>query len=87
MLNVKDDRERIDAFLDRILNLYHVEARKKLPIQTCVGAAMEAGKSLLGNGGGRVVVFSTNICSVGAGLLKSRDNLKSYNTDQEKTLF
>jgi len=87
MLNVKDDRERIDAFLDKIVSLYHSEARKKLPIQTCQGAAMDACKSLLGKGGGRVMVFSSNMCSMGVGLLKSRDNVKVYNTDQEKALF
>lgn len=32
MLNVKDDRERIDALLDKLLTLYNVEARKNLPI-------------------------------------------------------
>ena len=87
MLNVKEDRERIDAFLDKLITLYHVDSRKNLPIQTCSGAAMYACKNLLGQDGGRVMVFSTTICSKGAGMLKSRDKVTVYNTDEEKSLF
>jgi hypothetical protein len=32
MVNVKDDRERIDAFLEKLVALYYTEARKNLPI-------------------------------------------------------
>ena len=81
MLNVKDDRERIDAFLDKLITMYHVDSRRNLPLQNCTGAAMHACKNLLGDEGGRVLMFSTNICSKGAGALKSRDDAKLYNTD------
>ena len=33
------------------------------------------------------MVFATNICSKGAGMLKSRDKVTMYNTDEEKGLF
>jgi len=81
MLNLRDDRERIDALLDKLITMYHVESRKNLPLQTCTGAAMHACKNLLADDGGRVMVFSTNVCSKGAGMLKSRDDPKLYNTD------
>jgi len=42
MLNVTDDRARIDALLDRLISLYYLESRKNLPIQTCQGAAISA---------------------------------------------
>ena len=45
---------------------------------------MHACKNLLADDGGRVVVFSTNICSKGVGMLKSRDKVNIYNTDEEK---
>jgi hypothetical protein len=48
---------------------------------------MSAAKQLLGSEGGRVLVFSSNICSIGSGCIKTRDQIKLYNTDQEKTLF
>ena len=48
---------------------------------------MKACANLLGEGGGRVMVFATKICSKGVGSLKSRDKVTLYNTDQEKSLF
>ena len=48
---------------------------------------MHACKNLLADDGGRVLVFTTNMCSKGAGILKSRNDTKIYNTDQEKSLF
>jgi len=32
MVNLKDDRERIDIFIDKLLGMYYTEARKNLPI-------------------------------------------------------
>ena len=32
MLNLKEDRERIDAFLDKLVALYYIDSRKNLPI-------------------------------------------------------
>lgn len=34
---------------------------------------MSAAKQLLGSEGGRVLIFSSNICSIGAGCVKVRD--------------
>jgi len=48
---------------------------------------MHACKNLLGEDGGRVMVFTTTICSKGVGILKSRDKANIYNTDEEKSLF
>lgn len=42
---------------------------------------MSAAKQLLSSEGGRVLVFSSNICSIGAGCIKARDQIKLYNTD------
>ena len=43
MMNVTDDRERIDALLDKLIHLYYTDARKSLAPKACVGAAMKAG--------------------------------------------
>lgn len=32
MLSIKDDRDRIDLFLDKLIQMYYTEARKNLPI-------------------------------------------------------
>ena len=36
--------------------------------------------------GGRILVFSSNIASIGMGALVSRDDPKLYNTDKEKNM-
>lgn len=36
--------------------------------------------------GGRVLVFATNLCSIGYGAVKIRDDPKLYNTNNEKNL-
>lgn len=87
MLNIKEDRDLIDALLDKLVTLYNIESRKNLPIQICSGAAMFAGKDLLAKRGGKVLLFASNFCSIGAGKLKSRIVAKEVNTDAEKKLF
>jgi len=87
MLNLKEDRERIEALLDKLLAIYNLDSRKNLPIQICTGAAMAAAKELLADRGGKVLVFATNYCSKGVGKLKSRDDPKHYNTPEEKKIF
>ena len=87
MLNVKEDRERIDIFLDKLITMYYNESRGKLPFQTCQGSAMSACLQLLKGTGGRVMVFSANTCMKGVGLLKSRDKALSYNKPEEAQLF
>ncbi len=44
MLKLKEDRDRIDFLLDKLVSMYFTEARKNLPIYTCQGAAMSACK-------------------------------------------
>ena len=87
MLNVKDDRDRIDLFLDKLIQLYYTEARKNTPVQTCLGAAISSCVHLLEKTGGRLMVFSSAGCSKGVGSLKSRDKVVAYNTNEELQLF
>jgi protein transport protein SEC24 len=87
MLNVRDDRERIDIFLDKLIQMYYVEHRRNLPIQTCLGSAISSCQQLLEKSGGRIVAFSSNGCTRGVGSLKSRDKVLEYNTSDELNLF
>ena len=95
MLNIKDERELIDALLDKLIALYNIEQRKNLPINICTGAAMFAGKDLLDKRGGKVLLFASTLCSIGAGKLKSRLDIKDksgkgsieINGDSEKKLY
>jgi len=88
MLNVVEDRERLDSFLDKLIAMYHNESRKNLPIATCQGSAMMVAKELLGkHTTGRVITFCSNLCSAGLGKLHNRNTVKIQNTDQEKGLY
>lgn len=62
----------------------------------CTGAAVSAAKQLIAEEGkidsvrsigGRILVFSSNICSSGVGSLLWREDTKLYNTDKEKVLL
>ena len=44
MLNLVEDRERIDMFLDKLITMYYTEARMKGRINTCPGPAASACK-------------------------------------------
>jgi hypothetical protein len=46
-LNVVDDRERIDLFLDKLVALHQTDERMKMPNVNCCGAAMSACVDLL----------------------------------------
>ena len=87
MLNLINDRERIDSFLDKLIQMYHIDSRKNLPIETCTGSAMVACKQLIQDCGGRILVFSSNICNRGVGTLKNNNHFKTYSTDEEKYLY
>lgn len=47
MLKLVEDRERIDIFLDKLLNLHTIENKKYMPPFLCTGAAIQAAKSLI----------------------------------------
>ena len=47
VLNVANDRERIDAFLDKLVNLHQTEQKKNMPACCVTGAAVAAASSLL----------------------------------------
>lgn len=79
MLNAVQDRERIDAFLDKLLTMYQTEDKISSPMQTCAGAAVSAAISVLEGTGGRVILCQSGSNTMGAGPLKSRDNVKEYN--------
>ena len=79
MLNAVQDRERIDAFLDKLLTMYQTDEKISSPMQTCAGSAVSAAISVLEGTGGRVILCQSGANTMGAGPLKSRDNVKEYN--------
>lgn len=51
MLNLVKDRERIDAFLDKLVNIHQLETKKYQSHFLCTGAAISAAKQLLHDNG------------------------------------
>ena len=47
MLNVVDDRDKINIFLDKLLTLHNVEQKKSMNGSVCTGAAVSAAYQLL----------------------------------------
>eukprot|EP00349_Pseudokeronopsis_sp_Brazil_P002794 CAMPEP_0202963266 /NCGR_PEP_ID=MMETSP1396-20130829/7245_1 /ASSEMBLY_ACC=CAM_ASM_000872 /TAXON_ID= /ORGANISM="Pseudokeronopsis sp., Strain Brazil" /LENGTH=361 /DNA_ID=CAMNT_0049684321 /DNA_START=1043 /DNA_END=2128 /DNA_ORIENTATION=+ len=83
MLNVVRDREKIDIFLDKLANFHHLENKKHMAATTVTGAALGAAINMLQLEGGRILVFSSTICSLGSGQVKVRDDPKLYNSSSE----
>jgi len=47
LLNVQEDKERIESFLDKLLVYHTLENKKNLPHGICSGAGLEAARMLL----------------------------------------
>ena len=59
MLRLVEDREVIDAFLDKLLVLHNLENKKNLAPFLCTGAAIQAAKHLIEDEGKRQRVLNT----------------------------
>jgi len=51
MLNLLNDREKIDTLLEKIVTMHNLEAKKHMASSLCTGAAIAASKQLLENEG------------------------------------
>lgn len=54
---------------------------------SCLGSALRTAREVNKNHGGRMIVSIATIPSVGFGVLKDRDDVKLYKTDEERNLF
>lgn len=55
-LNLANDRERIEALLDKLVSMYQTEERMKTIGYTCTGAAAAIAVEILKDCGGKVVL-------------------------------
>jgi len=77
------NRENFLEILETIATTFSVD-----PVgEACVGAAVEAGSSVLQACGGKLMLFQSSIPTVGPGKGKPRDEVRLYGTDKEKTLY
>lgn len=57
MLKLVDDREKIDIFLDKLVNMHTIENKKYQAPFLCTGAAIAAAKELLINEGKNYFIY------------------------------
>lgn len=57
LLKLVEDRERIDIFLDKLLNMHQMDNKKYQPPFLCTGAALSAAKELLHEEGKNLIVI------------------------------
>lgn len=81
---VLDDRELLEYFLDSVASAMSTRQASACLSMATVCSAMN---SLLGPTGGRALIFSTMLGTLGLNPLSSRDDPKLYNTDREKEMF
>lgn len=73
-----------EDFLDKLVYL----AGGMKEDENAMGSAIIAASELLAEvGGGRIVMFSSRLPTVGQGVLKAREDFKVYGTTKEKALF
>jgi protein transport protein SEC24 len=70
-------------FLDKIVSL----ATTMQESDNVMGSAIVAAQALIAETGGRIVVFSSQLPTLGQGRMKPREDFKIYGTDKEKFLF
>jgi len=83
----EEHRALLDAVLDLLPNIFSQHNVSSDNVVSAMGAATQAAAECMFECGGKLLVFQSGLCSVGAGALKSRDNSDLYHTDKEKTLF
>jgi protein transport protein SEC24 len=93
-LNVVDQKNEIEKVIEKItfyINEKYSEGsvlntKKNIP-GSVSGSAIVAGLNSLEDNGGRVILFTCNVCINGFGACKPREETKLFNTQNEKTLY
>eukprot|EP00358_Blepharisma_japonicum_P005435 CAMPEP_0202940746 /NCGR_PEP_ID=MMETSP1395-20130829/862_1 /ASSEMBLY_ACC=CAM_ASM_000871 /TAXON_ID=5961 /ORGANISM="Blepharisma japonicum, Strain Stock R1072" /LENGTH=566 /DNA_ID=CAMNT_0049635397 /DNA_START=107 /DNA_END=1808 /DNA_ORIENTATION=- len=83
--NVAEQREQLDGLLDRLLAWDFTQPPK---VNLSAAAIADGMKNYLLKGrGGRVLIFTSQLGTVGKGKLTNRVDPKLFNTDKEKTMY
>ena len=82
-VSVEESREIIENLLQQLPHMFeHTKATDSF-----FGAAIDASVQAMEGTGGRMLVFSASLPTLGPGTLKNREDVKLLGTDKEKTLF
>ncbi|ESK90151.1 er to golgi transport-related protein [Moniliophthora roreri MCA 2997] len=83
LLNLAENRAGIEALLGRIPDMFADNGI----VGSALGPALQAGFKLMSPIGGKIVVLSSSLPSVGAGALKNREDPKILGTSKESGLL
>ncbi|KAJ6794060.1 protein transport protein Sec24-like [Iris pallida] len=83
LVNLSDSRNVVDAFLDSLPSMF----QENTNVESAFGPALKAAFMVMGQLGGKLLVFQSTLPSLGIGRLRLRgDDLRVYGTDKEHTL-
>eukprot|EP00899_Mesostigma_viride_P004661 jgi/Mesvir1/14196/Mv09651-RA.2 len=83
LANLRESRHVVDALLDSLAGI----ASQAQASETAVGPALQAAQLIMSHIGGKLLLFTSMLPSLGAGTLKQRkDEARLYGTDREHTL-
>ncbi|KAJ3529818.1 hypothetical protein NMY22_g8837 [Coprinellus aureogranulatus] len=83
LVNLAESRESIENLLDKIGSMFQDNSI----IGSALGPALQAGFKLMSPIGGKIMVLSSSLPSVGAGALKNREDPKILGTSKESGLL
>ncbi|XP_068650337.1 protein transport protein SEC24 A-like [Aristolochia californica] len=83
LVNLSESRSVVDAFLDSLPSLF----QDNVNIESAFGPALKASFMVMGQLGGKLMIFQSTLPSIGVGRLKLRgDDIRVYGTDKEHAL-
>ncbi|VDB95508.1 unnamed protein product [Peniophora sp. CBMAI 1063] len=83
LVNLKEAREALEALLDSFPNIF----KDSTSPGSALGSALEIGFQLMAPVGGKLIVLSASLPTVGAGALKNREEPKVLGTPKESGLL
>ncbi|KAJ3670278.1 hypothetical protein LUZ60_010602 [Juncus effusus] len=83
LVNLSESRQVVDAFLDSLPTMFQNNAN----VESALGPALKAAYMVMGQIGGKLLVFQSNLPSIGVGRLRLRgDDVRAYGTEKEHQL-
>ncbi|CAL5353728.1 unnamed protein product [Camellia sinensis] len=83
LVNLSESRTVVDAFLDSLSSMF----QDNVNVESAFGPALKAAFMVMGQLGGKLLIFQNTLPSLGVGRLRLRgDDLRVYGTDKEHVL-
>uniref|UniRef100_A0A453A8B8 Protein transport protein Sec24-like n=1 Tax=Aegilops tauschii subsp. strangulata TaxID=200361 RepID=A0A453A8B8_AEGTS len=83
LVNLVDSRHVVESFLDNLPNMF----QDNVNVESALGPALKAAFMVMGQIGGKLLVFQSTLPSLGIGRLRLRgDDVRAYGTDKEHIL-